>query len=178
MILILETNKWNVDLLSSAQALTMDHLSYKPSYFAPTEQDLSRRWCVLHRSSEAMLICQMGCYRDGAVAGAYRGISLYLLNCLVARLILSKTVVSGFRTLFCINRPVLSEVFIRSAASTAQTDRHYAFKGEATVNMVLHFSLENTAANQNILNTQSHWNIMFGMVLSSKIFYISQYQLC
>lgn len=132
----------------------------------------ARCWCVLHRSNEAMLICQLGCFRDGAVAGAYRGISLYLLNCLVAQLILSKTVVSGFRTLFCINRPVLSEVFLRSAASTAQTDRHYAFKGEATVNVVLHcdthVSLENTAANQNILHTQSHWNIMFDMVLQTQ----------
>lgn len=88
----------------------------EPSHFAPTEWDLSRHWHFLHRWSEATLVSQMGCFRDGAGAGAYRGISLYLLNSLVARLILGKTVVLGFRTLlctlFCINRPVLSEIFL------------------------------------------------------------------
>lgn len=86
------------------------------SHFAPTEQDLSRHWHFLHRSSEATLASQMGCFRDRAGARAYRGISLYLLNSLVARLILGKTVVLGFRTLLCtlfsINRPVLSEIFL------------------------------------------------------------------
>lgn len=88
----------------------------EPSHFAPTERDPSRHWHFLHRSSEATLVSQMGCFRDGAGAGAYGGISLYLLNSLVARPILGKTVVLGFRTLlctlFCINRTVLSEIFL------------------------------------------------------------------
>lgn len=77
---------------------------------------LSRHWHFLHSSSEATLASQMGCFRDGAGAGAYRGISLYLLNSLVARPILGKTVVLGFRTLLCtlfgINRSVLSKIFL------------------------------------------------------------------
>lgn len=94
---------------------------------------LLRSLHFLHRSSDATLICQMGCFRDGVVAGAYRDISLYLLNSLAARLILGKTAVLGFKTLrctlFCINRPILSEILLSSAASTPQTERHYAFGG-------------------------------------------------
>lgn len=67
-----------------------------------------------------------------------------------------------------INRLILSEILLSSAASTTQTDRHYALGGELAVELVLHCDvqvyLENTAANQSILNTQSHWNIMHDMV--------------
>lgn len=83
-----------MDLLSSGQA-SEESLKVRLSL---ARQDLSRRLTFHHRSSEATLICQKACFRDGVMAGAYRGISLYLLNCLVARLIISKTAVLGLKT--------------------------------------------------------------------------------
>lgn len=145
----------------------------EPSHFAPTEQDLSRHWHFLHRWSEATLASQIGCFRDGAGAGAYRGISLYWLNSLVARPILGKTVVSGFRTLlctlFCINRHVLSEIFLNlSKISCIYSLDRYALCIQGGIFCDTHVCLFIfTTSKQNIINTHSHWNIMFDMVLQT-----------
>lgn len=145
----------------------------KPSHFALTEQDPSRHWPFLLRLSEATLTSQMGCFRDGAGAGAYRGINLYLLNSLVARLILGKTVVLGIRTLlctlFCINRPVLSEIFLNlSKISCIYSLDRSALCIQGGILCDTHVCLfVFTAAKQNIINTYSRWNIMFDMVLQT-----------
>lgn len=48
------------------------------------EQDFGRGLLFPRRNSDAMLVCQISCLRDGVVPGAYEGISLLLLTRLLA----------------------------------------------------------------------------------------------